>query len=105
MTGVDHSQELASLQALFANPTACRDSFREAITLAIRLSALGHAEDVLRMAQQSSEKALLCPLTEGLRLHLGMVIASTGAARSLAIHIAGKIRHESERLNGACTAV
>jgi hypothetical protein len=35
------------------------------------------------------------PLTEGLRLHLGKVIASTGAARSLALFIAESIRRES----------
>lgn len=94
MTGIDHSHALAELEAFFARPAAGHESFLTITNLAIRLAAHGHAEAVLAMAQQASEKVLFHPLVEGLRLHLGLVIQSTGAARSLAIYIASQIRQE-----------
>lgn len=95
MPPIDHSQELEELETLFTNPVACRESCRTVTQQAIRLAAQGHAETILEMAQRTPEKALFMPLTEGLRLHLGKVIASTGAARSLALFIAESIRRES----------
>jgi hypothetical protein len=95
MPAIEHSQELEELETLFTNPVACRESCRTVTNQAIRLAARGHAETVLEIVQRTPEKALFMPLTEGLRLHLGKVIASTGAARSLAMFIADSIRRET----------
>lgn len=95
MTGTDHAHTLEELEAVFSNPTACRASCSDIIARAIHLAARGHASALLEIVQRTSEKALFLPLAEGLRLHLGMVITSTGAARALAIYIAEQIRRET----------
>lgn len=100
MPGVDHPQQLDQLESLFANPAACCRSIDTVTDLVVELSVKGHAKSVLDLAAHCSEPAVLRPLTDGVRLHLGMVINSTGAARSLAIHIAEMIRDGSGVLNG-----
>jgi len=101
MPAIEPSHELEELEALFANPSACRDSCHTVTNQAIQLAAYGHAQTVLEIVQRTPEKALFMPLTEGIRLHLGMVISSTGAARSLALFIAGRIRQEAGHGYGA----
>jgi len=105
MTGTDHAHTLEELEAVFANPAACRESCRNITDQAIRLAARGHAEAILDILQRTSEKALFLPLAEGLRLHLGMVITSTGAARALAIYVAEQIRRETNHPFGTPSTI
>lgn len=104
MAAIDHPHTLEELEAVFANPSACRESCRNIMEQAIRLAARGHAAALLEIVQHTSEKALFLPLAEGLRLHLGMVITSTGAARALAIFIAEQIRRETNHPFGTHSA-
>lgn len=105
MAAIDHSHELEELEATFANSSACRASCHNVINQAIQLAALGHAEEVLSIVQRTPEKALFLPLAEGLRLHLGRMIVSTGAVRSMAIFIAERIRSATVKGFDARTAV
>lgn len=100
MPGVDHPQQLDQLESLFANPVACCRSFDMVADLVVELAAKGYAKSVLELAADCPDPVVLRPLTDGVRLHLGMVITSTGAARSLAIHIAETIRNGSGLLSG-----
>jgi hypothetical protein len=95
MPAVDHSRHLQELETFFASPAICRDSFRLLIHFAIRLAAAGHTADVLALALRSAEPALFLPLSDGLRLHLGIPIESTGRSRMLAVQIASKIADEA----------
>lgn len=101
MTGTDHAHAIEELEAVFANPTACRESCRSLTDQAIHLAARGHARAILEILQRTSEKALFLPLAEGLRLHLGMMITSTGAARAIALYVADQIRRETSHPFGA----
>jgi hypothetical protein len=94
MPAADHTRHLQELETFFATPAICRDSFRLLIHFAIRLAAAGHTSEVLALAQRSPEAALFLPLADGLRLHLGIPIQSTGRTRMLAIQIASKIADE-----------
>ena len=94
MPAADHTRHLQELETFFADPAICRDSFRLLIHFAIRLAAAGHTADVLALAQRSPEAALFLPLSDGLRLHLGIPIESTGRSRMLAVQIASKIADE-----------
>lgn len=100
MTGVDHPKELDKLESLFANPAACCRSIETITNMVVDLSVQGYAKAVLELATQCSEPVVLKPLIDGVRLHLGMVINSTGAARALAIHFAETIRDGGVILNG-----
>jgi hypothetical protein len=94
MSAVDHTRHLQELETFFATPAICRDSFRLLIHFAIRLAAAGHTAEVLALARRSPEAALFLPLVDGLRLHLGLPIESTGRTRMLAVQIASKIADE-----------
>lgn len=94
MPETDHSHHLLELDAFFADPTICRNSFRLLIHFAIRLAAAGHASDVLTITERSPEAKLFQPLADGLRLHLGLPVQITDRSRVLAIQIAGKIAEE-----------
>lgn len=94
MTGTAHSHHLKELETFFADSSICRDSFRLLIHFGIRLAAAGHTAEVLALAVRSPESALFLPLIDGLRLHLGVPIESTGRARLLAVQIASKIADE-----------
>jgi hypothetical protein len=94
MSGTDHSHHLLELDAFFADPTICRNSFRLLIHFAIRLAAVGHAADVLKIAEHSPEAKLFQPLADGLRLHMGVPVQITDRSRMLAIQIASKIAEE-----------
>lgn len=100
MTGLDHPQELDKLESLLANPTSCCRSFETINELVVELAVKGYAKPVLELTSHCAEPVVLKPLTDGLRLHLGMVINSTGAARALAIHVAETIRDGIAMLNG-----
>jgi hypothetical protein len=100
MSAVDHSRHLQELETFFADPKICRDSFRLLIHFAIRLAAAGHINAVLATVEKSPEAALFLPLADGLRLHLGIPIESTGRSRVLAVQIASKIADEVATHNG-----
>jgi hypothetical protein len=95
MSVVDHSRHLQELESFFADSKICRDSFRLLIHFAIRLAAAGHIHAVLATVEKSPEAALFLPLADGLRLHLGLPIESTGRSRMLAVQIASKIAEEA----------
>lgn len=94
MTSVDHTQHLKELELFLSDSATCRDSFRLLIHFSIRLAAAGHTAEVLALTLRSAEPALFLPLTDGLRLHLGIPIESTGRSRTLALQIASKIADE-----------
>ena len=96
MPSVESLHELSELESFFSKPATSRDSLG-VTDRAIQLAALGYAEAVLELTQRTSQKALFKPLADGIQLHLGKVIESTGAARSLAIYIAGRITQETSR--------
>ncbi len=90
------SHHLRDLEDFFGDPSACRQSFRLLMHLAIRLAAAGHAEAVLRIVRRSPEARLFKPLINALRLHLGEVIAEDGEVRELACTIAEQIAREAD---------
>lgn len=94
MPAVDHTRHLQELESFFADRKICRDSFRLLIHFAIRLASAGHINEVLASVERSPESALFLPLADGLRLHLGIPIESTGRSRMLAVQIASKIADE-----------
>lgn len=97
-----HTHHLRELESFFANPQTCRDSFRLLIHFAIRLAAVGHTRDVLAIVQRASDKELFQPLIDGLHLHLGKQIKSTGPSRTLALQIASRISDEIAAQRAAC---
>lgn len=95
MSKADHAQHLKELESFLSDPAICRDSFRLLIHFAIRLAGAGHTSEVLGFALRSAEPALFLPLADGLRLHLGIPIESSGRSRALALQIASKIADEA----------
>lgn len=95
MPSADHSHHLKELEAFLSDPAICRGSFRLLVHFAIRLAGAGHTSEVLALALRSADPELLQPLADGLRLHLGIPIESSGRARALALQIASKIADET----------
>lgn len=94
MSGTSHTHHLKELEAFFASPAICRDSFRLLIHFAIRLAATGHTADVLAIVERSPEANMFQPLAGGLRLHLGIPVDIREDSRMLAVQIASKITDE-----------
>lgn len=89
-----HSQHLKDLKGFFADPDTCRGSRNLLIHLATRLAAAGHAPKVLIMVERSPEAALLKPLADGLKIHLGKKVDEEGAEFEQAREIAERIDAE-----------
>jgi hypothetical protein len=87
-----HDRYLTELKTFFSDSHVCRDCFRLLIHFAIRLAAVGHASQVLKMVEQSPESGLFTPLAGGLRLYLGQPDGTVGHAKSLAEEIVSQIR-------------
>ncbi|HTB80928.1 MAG TPA: hypothetical protein VK717_08580 [Opitutaceae bacterium] len=79
---------LAELKTFFTDAEVCRHSSRLVEHLSIRLAALGEAEQVLTIVNQSPEAGLFDGLAHGLQLYLGQPVEN---AADRAVEVATQI--------------
>jgi hypothetical protein len=79
---------LTELKTFFTDAQICRHSSRLVEHLSIRLAALGEAEHVLTIVNQSPEAELFDGLSHGLQLYLGQPVQD---AADRAVEIATQI--------------
>ncbi len=89
-----HAKHLKDLKGFLADPEICRDSLNLLVHLATRLAAAGHGAKVLTMVERSPEAALLKPLADGLKMHLGKKLQVAGAEFEQARQMAERIDEE-----------